>query len=219
MDAAEHDGTITVSCENMGENLDISVFFCEETDVTTPAEYDWIDAEIDDQNNVYYVIEANTATEARTAYMGVKVADADAKEVYTSKLITFTQAGKELPSVTWNLSIDETATATTTEMSWTSDFATMKVEKAGSGTNTNNYYPGSATPRTSTRFYTNSELTIAPKVGYKITKVEFTATSTNYASALSNSTWTNATAAVDGTNVTVTPTNGNLAMVATIGGT
>lgn len=93
VDAAEHDGTITVSCENMGENLDISVFFCEETDVTAPADYDWIDAEIDNQNNVYYVIEANTATEARKAYMVVKVADADAKEVYTSKLITFTQEG------------------------------------------------------------------------------------------------------------------------------
>lgn len=219
VDAAEHDGTITVTCENMGENLDISVFFCEETDVTTPANYDWIDAEIDNQNDVYYVIEANTATEARKAYMVVKVADADAKEVYTSKLITFTQAGKELPSVTWDLSNDETATATTTEMSWTSDYATMLVEKAGSSTNTNNYYPGSATPRTSTRFYNGSELTIAPKLGYTITKVEFTATSANYASALSNSTWTNATAAVDDTNVTVTPTNGNLAMVATIGGT
>ena len=217
VDAAEHDGTITVSCENMGENLNISVFFCEETDVTTPAEYDWITADIDNQNNVYYIIEANTATEARTAYMVVKVADADAKEVYTSKLITFTQAGKELPSVTWDLSKDETATATTTEMSWTSDYATMLVEKAGSSTNTNNYYPGSATPRTSTRFYNGSELTISPNVGYKITKIEFTATTTGYASALNNSTWTNATAAVDGTNVTVTPTNGNLAMVATIG--
>lgn len=93
VDAAEHDGTITVTCENMGENLDISVFFCEETDVTTPGNYDWIDAEIDNQNNVYYVIEANTATEARTAYMVVKVADADTKEVYNSNLITFTQEG------------------------------------------------------------------------------------------------------------------------------
>ena len=98
VDAAEHDGTITVSCENMGENLDISVFFCEETNVTTPAEYDWITAEIDNQNNVYYIIEANTATEARTAYMVVKVADTDAKEVYTSKLITFTQEAYVAPS-------------------------------------------------------------------------------------------------------------------------
>lgn len=93
VDAAEHDGTITVSCENMGENLDISVFFCEESDVTTPAEYHWITADIDNNNNVYYIIEANTATEARTAYMVVKVADADTKEVYNSNLITFTQEG------------------------------------------------------------------------------------------------------------------------------
>jgi len=93
VDAAEHDGTITVTYDNFGENLDISVFFCEETDVTTPANYDWIDAEINNQNNVYYVIEANTATEARTAYMVVKVADADTKEVYNSNLITFTQEG------------------------------------------------------------------------------------------------------------------------------
>lgn len=220
VDAAEHDGTITVTCENMGENLDISVFFCEETDVTAPADYDWIDAEIDNQNNVYYVIEANTATEARKAYMVVKVADADAKEVYTSKLITFTQAGKELPSVTWDLSTNSYDEITDENIvTWSSNFATMTNSSKSGGTKATNYLGGDANNRTSSRFYSNNTLTIAPKAGYKITKVEFTATSSNYASALNNSTWTNATAAVDGTNVTVTPTNGNLAMVATIGGT
>lgn len=220
VDAAEHDGTITVTCENMGENLDISVFFCEETDVTAPAYYNWIDAEIDNQNNVYYVIEANTATEARKAYMVVKVADADAKEVYTSKLITFTQAGKELPSVTWDLSTNSYDEITDENIvTWSSNFATMTNSSKSGGTKATNYLGGDANNRTSSRFYSNNTLTIAPKAGYKITKVEFTATSSNYASALNNSTWTNATAEVDGTNVTVTPTNGNLAMVATIGGT
>jgi len=62
-------------------------------------------------------------------------------------------------------------------------------------------------------------LTIASKTGYKITSVVFTATSANYATALSGSSWTNASAEVNTTTVTVTPTNGTQPMTATIGGT
>ncbi len=123
-------------------------------------------------------------------------------------------------AVTWNLSIDETATATASELSWTSEQATMVAAKGGATTPTNNYYPGTPDQSyTSTRFYKNSTLTIAPQEGYKLTSIVFTATTEGYATALANSTWENATASANGTTVTITPTDGTQAVVATIGAT
>lgn len=125
----------------------------------------------------------------------------------------------EPANVTWDLSINETSEVSETKIAWTSDFAEMYCEKGGASTPTNNYYGGNDDNRTSTRFYTNSILTIAPKAGYKITSVVFTATTKAYASALSGSTWTNASATVNSEVVTVTPTNGAQSVTATIGGT
>lgn len=124
-------------------------------------------------------------------------------------------------TVTWDLSKNETSDATTDKIAWTSNFAEMYCDKSSASTNANNYYGGDDNNRTSTRFYKNSILTIAPKAGYKITSVVFTATSANYATALSGSSWTNASAEVNSSTVTVTvtPTNGTQPMTATIGGT
>ena len=178
---------------------------------------DWLTLGTDFDSPIAFTCTANTATTARTATV---VLTYTYNRATVTKEVTVTQAGFEAPNVTWDLSIDETATATTTEMTWTSDYATMGVEKANATTNTNNYYPGTeGQSYTSTRFYKNSELTIAPVVGYAITSVVFTATTEGYASALGNSAWTNATASAVGTTVTVTPTDGTTAMVAVIGGT
>ncbi len=125
----------------------------------------------------------------------------------------------EPANVTWDLSINETSEVSETKIAWTSDVAEMYCEKGSATTATNNYYGGNADNRTSTRFYKNSILTIAPKAGYKITSVVFTATSDSYASALSGSTWANASATVNSKVVTVTPTNGAQPVTATIGGT
>lgn len=125
----------------------------------------------------------------------------------------------EPANVTWDLSTDETSEVSETKIAWTSDVAEMYCVKGSATTATNNYYGGNADNRTSTRFYKNSILTIAPKAGYKITSVVFTATSDSYASALSGSTWTNASATVNSKVVTVTPTNGAQSVIATIGGT
>ena len=120
----------------------------------------------------------------------------------------------------WDLSTDQTATATTTEMTWVGTYATMRVDKGSASTSTNNYYPGTAGQSyTSTRFYKNSILTITPASNYAITSVVFEATTEGYASALQSSTWTNATAAVSSKTVTVTPSISNTAISATIGGT
>ncbi len=120
-------------------------------------------------------------------------------------------------SFTWDLTKAEYASATEDQIIWTSTFASMNYVKAsGSNTNANNYIPPT---RTSTRFYTNGTLTISPSSGYKIKSIEFVATTTGYASTFNNSTWTNATASVSGTTVTVTPTSGTSNIIATIGGT
>lgn len=117
---------------------------------------------------------------------------------------------------TWNLATDSYASASETQMSWTSDNVKMVANKANSQTATNNYCPPT---RTSTRFYTNSTLTFSPQNNATIVKIEYTATSENYATALANSTWTNATASANNTLVTIIPTDGANSFSATIGGT
>ena len=131
---------------------------------------------------------------------------------------TVTLAGSVIPPCfSWDLSHDITETATKTSMTWKGTAAAMAAAKGSSSTNTNNYYPGSG--QSSTRFYTSSTLTITPVTGYSIAYIVFTATTNSYANTLAGSTWTNATAAADGTSVTVTPTTGTSAVSATIGGT
>lgn len=216
--AAETVGTIDVTLTAIANN-DIAIEWFE-SDGTTTATYnhEWIQTDITTDKDIYYVIGENTG-DARSAYFKVFGLDIDDNYVY-SNLVTINQAAHEAANVTWDLSTDQTATATTTEMTWTSAYATMAVYKANSGTNTNNYYPGTpGQSYTSTRFYKNSELTIAPVTGYAITSVVFEATTEGYASALANSTWTNATASTNTTTVTITPTNGNDAIMAVIGGT
>ena len=118
--------------------------------------------------------------------------------------------------ITWNLAGPSYVSASTDQISWTSPKATMVVDKASASSNANNYCPPT---QTSTRLYTSSVLTITPVSGYQINSVVFTATTAGYATALSGSTWTNATASASSTTVTVTPTNKKNAISATIGGT
>ncbi len=122
------------------------------------------------------------------------------------------------PSYTFDLSTDQTVTATTTKMNWIGTPAVMGVVKGSASTATNNYYPGAGS-NTSTRFYKNSILTITPISGYNITSIVFEATTDGYATTLNNSTWTNATAVASSKTVTVTPTTGTSAISATMGGT
>lgn len=127
----------------------------------------------------------------------------------------------EPANVTWDLSKDETSEASASVIAWDSDYVSMNSTRASSSTTAaNNYYPGTTDKTyTSTRFYKGNSLTIAPKAGYKITSVVFTATSDSYASALETSAWTNASAAATSKVVTVTPINGAKSVTATIGGT
>ena len=121
----------------------------------------------------------------------------------------------------FDLSKDYTTTATEDEISWANPIVSI-VNTKGS-TACNNYYPGtSGKSYTSTRFYKNSVLTITPLNGLGIAKIEFTATTNDYATALSGSSWSNASAAVDETDtklVIVTPNDRSSAFSATINAT
>lgn len=119
-----------------------------------------------------------------------------------------------------DLTKDETTTATTAKLEWVKDVVTVTAAKASNGTAANNYYPGTAgKDYKSTRFYKNSTLTFTPAEGLAISSVVYEATTDDYASAMVKSTWTNATAAVNGTTVTITPTDGSQAISAKISGT
>ena len=160
----------------------------------------------------YSEVKLNTAGEYT-----VTVTYEDKSTTYT---VTVSEAGSNIPaSETFDLSTNNTETVSDSEISWLSDYVEIKDVKGTAGTATNNYYGGDGQNRTSTRFYKNSILTITPKSGATITSVVFTATTASYASALSTSTWTNASASVSGTTVTVTPTDGATAFSATIGAT
>lgn len=116
---------------------------------------------------------------------------------------------------TWDLSKATYSSASTDQVKWENVNATMVANKAGSSTNANNYLP---TQYSSTRFYTNSTLTITPATGVSIKKVEYTATTNAYATALANSTWTNAAATASEKLVTIIPEDKTAAFSAKIGG-
>ena len=118
---------------------------------------------------------------------------------------------------TWDLTAVSYSSASEDAVVWTNDVATMTSSRASSSTTkANNYLPDTYA---STRFYKDNSLTISPTDGNTITSIVFTAMSEGYATALANSTWTNATATVSGTTVTITPTDGTEDISATIGAT
>lgn len=140
---------------------------------------------------------------------------------YAEYTITVLEGGSSVPgSYTWDLSIASYNTPTSEEqVTWNSECATMVADKYNANTAANNYLGGDSNARTSSRFYQNSKLTFTPKTNYEITSVVYTATSSTYANAMKNSTWTNATAAVSSTTVTITPTDGNSAFYGVVSGT
>ncbi|MBR3466043.1 MAG: hypothetical protein IKH15_02365, partial [Bacteroidales bacterium] len=90
-------GTFMVTYEDMGDSYDPDVVFFEE-DGETSATYDWIHVNVNAENNVEYVIDANTGV-ARTAYMKVASHYGENETVY-SNLVTITQAAPTNVTVT-----------------------------------------------------------------------------------------------------------------------
>lgn len=113
-------------------------------------------------------------------------------------------------SFSFNLAKASYNSASGTAASWSHGILSMNAAKASAGTATNNYMPPA---QTSTRFYKNSSLAFVPG-SLQIEKVVYTATSSTYATAFASSTWTNAKATADDTNVTVVPTDGSASFAA-----
>lgn len=90
--ADETEGTLTVTYNNITEVL-AEVYFCDASGEA--ATYEWIEAEIDENNDVYYVIAANDGA-ARTAYFKVYAISNNNEDVY-SDIVTVNQAAYIAP--------------------------------------------------------------------------------------------------------------------------
>ena len=99
--ADETEGTLTVTYENIDFDIQPEVVWYESNGTTETTEPEWMSAEINNDNNVYYMISAN-AGEARTAYFKVYGLDSDANDVY-SDLVTINQAAA---SQNYNLTVE-----------------------------------------------------------------------------------------------------------------
>ena len=139
------------------------------------------------------------------------------KELNAAPMVVTVTVGPAPKIVTIDLTKDETTTATTEILEWKDAILTITSARVGSNTAANNYYPG--TGQSSTRFYTGNTLTFTPVKGITLESITYTATTANYTSAMANSTWTNASTSTSGQTVTITPTDGEKAVSATIGGT
>lgn len=136
-------------------------------------------------------------------------------------LTSFGVLMSEKTGETIDLSKDETTTATTDELTWDRALVhVMVLRKDEKSTPANNYYPGTVSKNyTSTRLYKNSTLAITPMNSLSVSEIVFTATTNDYATALANSTWTNATASASGTTVSIIPTDGTKEVSAVISAT
>ena len=94
------EGTLTVTYENISEIV-ADVYFCDADGQEFT--YEWMAAEIDDDNNVEYLVEPNEG-EARTAYFKVYAMDDEGELVY-SNLVTVNQEAPVVPPTpgTWVL--------------------------------------------------------------------------------------------------------------------
>lgn len=95
--AQETDGTITITYNNI-TNIEADVFFCDSEG--NSATYDWLDADINNSNNLYYTVNANLGA-ARTAYLKVYALDDESNVVY-SELITISQEKYVEPEIPGN---------------------------------------------------------------------------------------------------------------------
>lgn len=121
--------------------------------------------------------------------------------------------------VSWDLTTATYNTPTSaTIVTWENDVVDMVATKESSTTDANSYL-GGANNRTSSRFYKDSKLTFTPKFGARILRVSYSATTTSYASALGNSSWSNAHASASEKIVTIETDDPASAFYATIGAT
>lgn len=123
-------------------------------------------------------------------------------------------AVRKSSSYTWNLSTNSYSSASASQITWQSAYASMVGDRMDDkNTAVNNYIPPT---RTSTRLYSGNRITFTPASGVTILSVVITAASDGYANALKNASWNNATGSSSGSTATIIPINGALAFDGTL---
>ena len=174
-----------------------------------------------DSGVLYLVVKPFTAAKDSKLYLSVNGYE---KELTMPQDVTFT-AGKiktlnfkydkaPTPHVTWDLTQDSYSSAAADKVTWTSDYVNLSLEQGESTSPANNYLGGA---NAHTRVYKGHVMTFAPVGKYKIEKIEYFATATDYGDKLANSTWTNANVSSSGSTVTVIPEDGHTDVSVTIG--
>ena len=93
--AAETEGTLYATYSEIASELGVEIHWFDAAGQRVQDGYDWMDADLDDNWNIYYTIDANDG-EARTAYFKVYGLDEEMNEVY-SDLVTISQAAPVAP--------------------------------------------------------------------------------------------------------------------------
>ena len=190
--------------------------------LTASTNYEISKTENSGYDNSLTLTQASGAVAATTIYVRQKanLAKGDYDGTITLSSTGATDATVSLsgsvegPSVSWDLSTNSYASSSEDLVTWSSTYATMTNAKGKSTTAANSYLGGSST-NTQTRFYKDQIIKFTPVTGYEIIKVEITSTNSDYAGYF-NTTWTNASASVNGSVVTVTPADGNEAFYMTV---
>lgn len=153
------------------------------------------------ETTVYVRLKAGKTIGNYSGTITLSSTNADSRTVDISGNVT----APEAPNVTWDLTTNDYAAASASQVSWTSSYVNMTLDKEGSTTNANNYLGGSSNDHT--RFYKDQELSFTPISGYEINSIEITAV-TSYVAGFTGHDWTNGTASTSGTKITITPTDG-----------
>lgn len=191
--------TVNITGGSVANNAALSVYF-----VMAPlADYSG--------NVTFKVTDANSNTYTKTVAMNGISFEAGK---YNTTPYTISAADEVGQAVTWDMTKASYESSSTSQVKWTSDYVDFVLNKAESSTAANNYLGGT---NAHTRVYKGQTLTFTPVANYIITKIEFSATSGDYAGHINNATWSNAKASMSGTLVTITPTDGHNPVSATIG--
>lgn len=175
---------------------------------------------------LYAAIKPFTASEGQTLTLSVNGYE---KSLVLTQDVTFT-AGKiktlNFPydfvaepepegtaTFTWDLTKASYSSASTSEVSWKSDYVNMVLTKGTSTTNANNYLGGT---NAHTRVYKDQVLTFTAADGVLVQSVEFNVVS-GYMDEFEGATWTNATATTSGSVRKAVPTDASKDFSVTIG--
>jgi len=201
--------TISVSGSNLTANISVSLDDNSNYEMSTTSGSDY--------TNSLTLNHTNGTVAATTIYVRLK-AGLSLGNNYSGTItltstgaatttVTLSNGSVENLSYTWDLTAASHSSASADLVTWSSSYATMTNAKGESSTAANNYLGGGNNGGyTQTRFYQNQVLSITPVPGYSLSSVVIKAVS-SYVAGFTGNSWTNADASVNGTTVTITPTN------------